>query len=604
MVGGVNEPGRTRAFGRRLHEPQLVALRLWFTLSNVFAGRRRKHEAPAGDPPARGLVRRPAIAAFAGAVLGCLTTLYLCAFGIAPGIASALATSLICGQVLIVRGSHLLPADFFIAVYGGSFVGMTPVLLLHEGGADHQLMLASALFISLSVVSGLLFGLIAEIDARWDRRFASGFGGRSGAIAALSSFLFVAAAPLFGAEDRLFRNLPGETLDLTSAALILTACAVGLFATLTMLRGRSTATANQAERTFVASAIALIGMASLYLNNPADTRLLDAFYAGCFLGMSAPERLGGWFAPFLGALVLAIMLVLVRTFLPGIGGSLGLAAFVTVMILAAFRKRPEPRSRGAAGRGASTARMPRRRTGAIAYPVSGLLALGCFVLLLLSARQPPALDRATTAEAAMPAMPAPSPMAVAVSHQANDAPSLEAPAAGSVDLAISLELPHDDKARALPDGVEQPPQEPSGAMVSAMQQASGTAVLTDAPTRALGIAPVTAEPPRDREVADDATEADERLFREFMQWRAARGGAVQARPQPARPRSRPAQLVGLVTPTPSPVPPRPARPKPVSSIDPTGWPASLRPVRPPKDASRDQRAVHSATAHPAPSGTP
>jgi hypothetical protein len=546
------------------------------------------------------------MAAFAGAVLGCLTTLYLCAFGMAPGIASALATSLICGQVLIMRASHLLPSDFFIAVYGGSFVGMTPVLWLHEGGADHRLMLASALFISLSVVSGLLFGLIAEIDARWDRRLASGFGGRSGAIATLSSFLFVAAAPLFGADDRLFHSLPGEALelDLTSAPLILTACAVGLFATLTMLRWRTTVTANQAERTFVASAIALIGMASLYLNNPGDIRLLDAFYAGCFLGMSAPERLGGWSAPFLGALVLTIMLVLVRAFLPGIGGSLGLAAFVTVMILAAFRKRPEARVRSAAGRGSSTRGKLRRRSGTIVYPVSGLLALCCFVLLLLSARQQPALDRATTAEANMPAMPPPSPLALAVSHDANnDTPSLEAPAAGSVDLAISLELPQGDKTRAPSEGAGQPPQEPSSAVVSALHRAAGAAVLTDVlpRTSALGIAPMTTEPPRDREVVDDAANADERLFREFMQWRAAHGGAVQARPQPARTRNQPAQLVGLVAPTPSPVPPRPARPKPVSSIDSIGWPASLRPTRPPKDASRDpSRAAHNAAAHPAP----
>src|SRR5690242_14352752 len=158
MAGGVGEPERRRGF-RTFHDAQMLALRLWFAFDNVFAKPRRTHRTSAANPPAHGLVRRPAIAAFAGAVLGWLTTLYLCAFGIAPGIASALATSLICGQVLIMRASHLLPADFFIAVYGGSFVGMTPVLLLHEGGADRQLMMASALFISLSVVSGLLFGL-------------------------------------------------------------------------------------------------------------------------------------------------------------------------------------------------------------------------------------------------------------------------------------------------------------------------------------------------------------------------------------------------------------------------------------------------------------
>ena len=581
MAGGVGEPERTRGF-RTFHDAQMLALRLWFAFNNVFATPRRTRRTSAASPPARGLVRRPAIAAFAGAVLGCVTTLYLCAFGIAPGIASALATSLICGQVLIMRASHLLPADFFIAVYGGSFVGMTPVLLLHDGGPDRQLMLASTLFISLSVVSGLLFGVVAEIDARSGRRFASGYGGRSGAIATLASFLFVAAAPMFGADGRPFHSLPADMreFDLTSAALTCMACAVGLFATMTVLRRRSTDASNQAERTFLASAVAVIGMAALHLNDASDARLLDAFYAGCFLGMSAPERLGGWFQPCLGALVLTIMLVLSRMLLPGIGGSLGLAAFVTAMVVVALTFRARPPGRMA------------RRAGTLAYPMAGSLALGCFVLLLLSASQRPALDRTTMADAAMPA-----PEALAVSHQANDAPPLEAPAAGSVDLAISLELPHDKTVmRALSESAEQPPQEASSAVVSAVQQAAGAAVFADAP----GIAPASAEPPRDREPADAAADANEDLFRAFLQWRTAHAGTVPARPQPVRTRSRPAQLVGLVTPSPSPVPPRPARadrPKPVSSVDPTGWPASLRPARPPKDPSR---AAHNATAHPAP----
>jgi hypothetical protein len=608
MMGRVDEPGRTNDLIRRSpHKPRMVALRLWFAFSNVVARPRRRHQASVADPPARGLVRRPVIAAFAGAVLGCLTTLYLCAFGIAPGIASALATSLICGQLLILRTSHLPPADFFIAVYGGSFVGMTPLLWRYEAASDRHFMLASALFISLSVVSGLLFGLVAEIDGRWDRRFASGYGGRSGTIAALSSFLFVAAAPLFGAEDRLFRSLSGEALDLdlTSAPLTLAACAVGLFATLTMLRWRSTATANQAERTFVASTLALIGMAILHWNNPADTRLLDAFYAGCFLGMSTPERLGGWFAPLLGPLVLTVVLVLVRTYLPGIGGSLGLAAFVTVMILAAagFRARPEVRARSGPGWGSSAGRMRRGGTGTIVYPVSGLLALGCFVLLLLSPPRQPALDRAVIADASVPAMPGP--VALPVSHQANDAPSLEAPAAGSGDLANSPELPPDDKmvAHAPSESSEQPAPE----HLTVATGPDAAAQATDAPANASSgdAEPAMVEPPRARAMVDDTAYPDERLFREFMQWRASRSGTVQARPQPARTKPRPAQLVRLVTPAPSPVPPRPDRPKPASTVDPTSWPTSLHSIRPPRDASRDAsrdpaRAGHNVGGNPAP----
>jgi hypothetical protein len=68
------------------------------------------------------------IAAFAGAFSGCSTTLNLAAFGLAPGIASALATALLCGQLLVTRRTKLFPRAFFPALYGGTFGGMTSAL--------------------------------------------------------------------------------------------------------------------------------------------------------------------------------------------------------------------------------------------------------------------------------------------------------------------------------------------------------------------------------------------------------------------------------------------------------------------------------------------
>jgi len=602
MADGAEKPGHNR--GLSLHGAQMVALRVSFALGNVFRTPRRQTT----DPPARGVVQNPAAAAFAGAVLGCLTTLYLTAFGIAPGIASAMATSLICGQVLIMRAASLLPADFFTAVYGGSFGGMTPVLLLYEGGAEHSVALTSVLFISLSVVSGVVFGIVAEIDARADRRLASGYGGRAGTIATLASFLFVAVATMFGADARLFRGLTADMLELdpTSAALTCAACAIGLFATMTVLRSRSVTFVHQADRIFLASAVALIGMAGLHLYSPNDARLLDAFYAGCFLGMSTPERLRGWFAPLVGALVLTAMLVLVRTLLPGLGGSLGLAAFATVMVLKAlstFRATPEVHA-------------SRRAAGRIAYPMAGVVAFGC-VVLLVSAPQQPAPDQATSAEAAMQATPGPvlPPLVLAGSHEANDAAALDAPAvpaagAGSVDLAISLELPHDMKLveRALPENGEQPSPELSNAAVPATRDA-GIAEATaspsqsetlhvgrtvesqpasletiDAPTRAGsgGAAPVMAESQRSPQPVDDAADTDEKLFREFLQWRAARtGGAAQGRPQAVRVRTRPAPFGGQLIP--AAVQARPA----------VGSPPGQRPLRPP-------RPVRNVAGNPAP----
>src|SRR3984893_10618194 len=71
-------------------------------------------------------------AAFAGAVVGCLTTEQFSAFGIGPDIASALATAVLCGLLLVTRQTSLFAGAFFSALYGGAFSGITPVGRLGE----------------------------------------------------------------------------------------------------------------------------------------------------------------------------------------------------------------------------------------------------------------------------------------------------------------------------------------------------------------------------------------------------------------------------------------------------------------------------------------
>jgi hypothetical protein len=79
-----------------------------------------------GGPSTDALFDNAAVAAFAGAFLGCLTTLGFSAFGIVPCIASALVTALLCGQLLITRAACFFAGAFFPALYGGTFGGMTP----------------------------------------------------------------------------------------------------------------------------------------------------------------------------------------------------------------------------------------------------------------------------------------------------------------------------------------------------------------------------------------------------------------------------------------------------------------------------------------------
>jgi hypothetical protein len=276
-------------------------------------------------------VQAPA-AAFAGAFCGCLTTLDLAAFGIVPGIASALVTTLLCGLFLIIRATSVFPNAFFWALYGGSFAGMTSDI---RAAAP-----MSVLFIALSIVCGLAFLGVAGLDRWRGAAIGSGYGGRAGAVAAVASSVFLALTGLWGADaDRLHVVSAGAlSIEPLTAGLELVACLAGTFGTVYVLRQQWLVSAEEADRVFFASVVALVGLTALHLMSPDDTRVLDAFYAGCFLGMSTPRCLKGRIEAALGALVLTPVLILVRAYLPGVGGSLGFAAFITVALLMATHR--------------------------------------------------------------------------------------------------------------------------------------------------------------------------------------------------------------------------------------------------------------------------
>jgi hypothetical protein len=270
-----------------------------------------------------------------------LTTLGFIAFDIHPCVASALATTLLCGQLLAARTAGLFPKAFllfpeafFPALYGGTFAGMTPVVWPDGGASSHATMHMGLLFISLSTACGLAFAIVARLDSRSAVPFGSGYGGRLGAIAAMASFLFVSLIRPSGTDADYFHDILAGAAGTELWAARVLACLGGAMGTMFALRQPRTVAADGAIKTTAASVVALVGLLTLQLGTPADIHTLDAFYAGCFLGMSSPERLIGRFQPLFAALVLTSMLVLV----PAIGGGLGLAAFMSVALLTAWTR--------------------------------------------------------------------------------------------------------------------------------------------------------------------------------------------------------------------------------------------------------------------------
>ncbi len=440
-------------------------------LSKRHPNEKARIEALSSDP----LLYSPPASAFVGAALGCLTTLYLSAFGLAPAIASALATALLCGQVLVIRTTGLLPGELFTSIYGGAFGGMTASLWRLAGPPfDQSYLEVGALWISLSLFCGLAFGIVAAIDSRSSRPIAFGYGGRSGAIAAIACFIYLQLAS-WTTGDEFFRVADADQTDMdaTSASLTCIACLMGTFATLLVLRRLDFKFDKIADRTFIASTVALFGLTALHLMGLNGA--LDAFYAGCFLGMSTPERLKGRIEPFLGAVLLSVVLVQVKRLLPGVGGSLGLAAFVTVWMLVILKRiasrpaSPDPStshrplttshsapsvdaitaivpiatpagvSPGVARKGSFTARPMRTIAGASL----AALAVGC---LLLPSKRTEVLDTTTVAQVASEPSPVPQQLALL---QANLAPEAERPVEAPAVAAVGSDVPSDHAEQAV-----------------------------------------------------------------------------------------------------------------------------------------------------------
>ena len=567
-------------------------------------GARLELTVPAVDPCVSAASKRAALAAFAGAFLGCLATLHLSAFGVVPEIASALVTTLLGGQLLVARSTIQLTGELVPAVYGGAFGGMTSVLWVGGIGSDHPIVLAGALFISLSIVCGLAFSAVAVFDNYSGRRLAHGYGGRSGAIATGACVLFVELASLCGADGRLFRAARADLADVSlgSLAPLVAACLAGTAVSLLVLRRERVAASDLADKTFVASLVALIGLMVVHLMSPTDARLLDAFYAGCFLGMSSRERLNGWIEAVLGAVVLACLIVWVSIFIPGIGGGLGLAAFGTVAFLVTLKQftrfiLPINRSenmatqlstvRSQAGLSVANPQFESRRStwSEISWrPAAAIASLAVAAAVIGGLVWPTQfVSKKSISVATAPVSvvdevtPDPAALQAEVRSDASDA----ATPLGTAEASAGSTASGQNASNENPSEISA--ASPAGLRLSSAavdERAAGSEEPKTAP-------PVTSEVIAAREPAlgetqkaeDDVTHSA--LFREFLQWRAARvsGVAPTARQNAAKSRHRLRQPAAIPTPAATNSQSRSTHPSSAAQATPTTSPV-VRPHRP------------------------
>jgi hypothetical protein len=175
---------------------------------------------------------------------------------------------------------------------------------------SHSVTLTVGLFVALSIVCGFAFLVATRVDARSVVSIASGYGARLGMIAAIASFVFIDLAQrLLGAHSTLLPGIRAASIpEPNMLALKLSACMAGTFVTFLIFRLAAVAEAGSPERIYIASAVAVTGLALLSIFNSNSTGTSGDFYAGCFLGTSSSERLTGWRQTAFGAVLLTATL--------------------------------------------------------------------------------------------------------------------------------------------------------------------------------------------------------------------------------------------------------------------------------------------------------
>lgn len=64
---------------------------------------------------------------------------------------------------------------------------------------------------------------------------------------------------------------------------------------------------------------------------------LSIFFGGSFIGMSCPSKVG-YYSLFGGAIIFSVLFIYLLPYLPGMGGALGLSAFLSVFLVLSIKK--------------------------------------------------------------------------------------------------------------------------------------------------------------------------------------------------------------------------------------------------------------------------
>lgn len=257
------------------------------------------------------------------ALAGCMLTILIQFLGYSPVIASSLVGIMASCLAILLKDMNTFSASAFC----GSFAGMTSLSLIF--GQENHFLYKKVLF--LCFLLSLMFGLIPFfiLKTKEDKLFFHGYGGRLGVMAFFSVVIFIACKSFFYKEIP-FKFFSLSFINANCLFIILISCLAALLTTI--FSNYLKISVNSNYKILVSSLLTFCAYFIFYKFSNNLNLLSQAFYAGTFVGMSSVEMLSKRHTLAAGSIT-GFILAFSENMFKGIGGKLGLTAFISVLLV-------------------------------------------------------------------------------------------------------------------------------------------------------------------------------------------------------------------------------------------------------------------------------
>jgi hypothetical protein len=273
-------------------------------------------------------------------ILGAVATSALLVAGVEPVLASSGATVfyLLAAFALRFRGQQ--PA----AVFCGTFAGMTSLFVFFNR-APFSLGFSILIYLCVAVVTGSLYVLIMYFEHKIPKQLFNGYGGRLGAIAFMGSagclMITGLLIRLFSSDFQVVALKDSAAFSEKAPLAMILTSALGSLLTRVLAKDINSIIPGL-NVVLSASICGFVGGIIFLFLPPLGPVASLYWYAGNFAGMSSTSILDSHARILLAGAITGVFLAGLHYYGSGVGGLLGVSAFLAVIVVKYFLRYARP----------------------------------------------------------------------------------------------------------------------------------------------------------------------------------------------------------------------------------------------------------------------